>query len=164
MLVPLFDNRNAGGTFLIRICREFFDKARRNWRTERQVRSNRRGAAAVELALVMPILLTVVFGVIQYGMVIHTRHLMVYAAREAARSYVVGESDADEAETLALNRLSDTPFSYTVTVTEPEDGESDVTVSISLPMAEAAIISYIGSSLFSGDIVATVVMRVEDSS
>jgi hypothetical protein len=49
-------------------------------------------------------------------------------------------------------------------VTEPEDGESDVTVSISLPMAEAAIISYIGSSLFSGDIVATVVMRVEDSS
>ena len=124
----------------------------------------RRGAAAVELALVMPILLTVVFGVIQYGMVIHTRHLMVYAAREAARSYAVGESDSDAAETLALARLADTPFGYTVTVTEPEDGESDVTVSISLPMAEAAIISYIGSSLFSGDIVATVVMRVEDSS
>ena len=124
---------------MIRIYRRLFEKAGRNWRSGRRIRPNRRGAAAVELALVMPILLTVVFGVIQYGMVIHTRHVMVYAAREAARSYAVGESDADEAETLALNRLSDTPFSYTVAVTEPGSGESDVTVSISLPMAEAAI-------------------------
>jgi Flp pilus assembly protein TadG len=112
----------------------------------------------------MPVLLTVVFGIIQYGIVIHTRHVMVYAAREAARSYAVGESDSDAAQTLALDRLSGTSFNYTVAVTEPADGESDVTVSISLPMADAAIISYMGGSLFSGNIDATVVMRMESSS
>ncbi len=146
---------------MIRICRRFYDKARRNWLREERVQSNRRGVAAVELALILPVLLTVVFGVIQYGMVIHTRHTMVYAAREAARSYAVGESDVDEAEAMALDRLANSSFSYTITVTEPAEGENNVTVSISLPMAEAAIISYLGDWLFSGDIDATVVMRVE---
>ncbi|HJM49098.1 MAG TPA: TadE family protein [Alphaproteobacteria bacterium] len=133
-------------------------------RVLRPLLGQRRGAAAVELALVMPVLLTVVFGVIQYGLVIHTRHVMVYAAREAARCYVVDECDAGAAEALALNRLSDTPFGYTVTVTEPEEGDSDVTVSISLPMAEAAIISYLSDALFAGNIEASVTMRVESDS
>ena len=79
------------------------------------------------------------------------------------------DSQASKAEVLAARsalrgKAAVPAFNYTVMVTEPEEGESDVSVSISMPMAEAAIISYIGSSLFSGNIVATVTMRVEGSS
>ena len=45
-----------------------------------------RGAAAVELALVLPVLLLVLFGVIDFGRMLHTQLKLTEAAREGARA------------------------------------------------------------------------------
>jgi Flp pilus assembly protein TadG len=48
-----------------------------------------RGAAAVELALVMPILVMLLFGIIEFARVWNVRQTMTDAAREGARVAVV---------------------------------------------------------------------------
>ena len=126
----------------------------------------RRGAAAVEMALVLPTFIAVIAGIIQYGSIISTEHLMVTAAREAARSYAVGASSAGQAQSIAQSRLASTGLTYTVTVTTATGANGDeVTVSITVPMADAAIIDVIGSIYaglgMSGTISATATMRVE---
>lgn len=52
------------------------------WRSER-------GAAAVEFALVLPVLLALVLGCIEFGRAYNTQISLTHAAREAARSMVV---------------------------------------------------------------------------
>lgn len=45
----------------------------------------RRGAVIVELAIVMPVLLLMVFGIIEFGHAAFVRHVMINAATEGAR-------------------------------------------------------------------------------
>jgi len=47
--------------------------------------ARRRGQAVVEFALVLPLLLLLVFGAIEFGRVLLRLHLLTTAAREAAR-------------------------------------------------------------------------------
>ncbi len=49
-----------------------------------------RGSAAVELALLMPLLLLVVFGVIDFGRMLNTQITLTEAAREGARAAALG--------------------------------------------------------------------------
>jgi Flp pilus assembly pilin Flp len=48
------------------------------------------GAAAVEFALLLPLLVLLLFGFIQFGMAFNTRIQATNAAREAARAAVIG--------------------------------------------------------------------------
>jgi len=50
-----------------------------------------RGQAAVELALVLPVVLVVLLLVVQVGLVVRDQVLVVHAAREAARAASVGD-------------------------------------------------------------------------
>jgi Flp pilus assembly protein TadG len=49
-------------------------------------RRNQHGAAAVEFALVLPILLLLVFGIIDFGYMSYNRNQLTNAAREGARN------------------------------------------------------------------------------
>ena len=51
------------------------------------------GAAAVEFALLLPLLVLLLFGFIQFGLAFNTRIQATNAAREAARQAVVGVDD-----------------------------------------------------------------------
>jgi Flp pilus assembly pilin Flp len=51
------------------------------------------GAAAVEFALLLPLLVLLLFGFIQFGLAFSTRIQATNAAREAARQAVVGVDD-----------------------------------------------------------------------
>jgi Flp pilus assembly pilin Flp len=51
------------------------------------------GAAAVEFALLLPLLVLLLFGFIQFGLAFNTRIQATNAAREAARAAVVGIDD-----------------------------------------------------------------------
>ena len=48
-----------------------------------------RGAAAVEFALVFPVLILVLIGIIEYGAVFNTQLMLTSAAREGARTMAV---------------------------------------------------------------------------
>jgi Flp pilus assembly pilin Flp len=54
------------------------------------------GAAAVEFALLLPLLVLLLFGFIQFGTAFNTRIQATNAAREAARAAVTGVDDWDD--------------------------------------------------------------------
>jgi hypothetical protein len=64
-----------------------------------QPRDNR-GQALLEFALVLPILLLLVFGIIEFGLIFFDNLVITQAAREGARVGVVGGSDAEIMETV----------------------------------------------------------------
>ncbi|MDF9716920.1 pilus assembly protein [Nocardioides sp. ChNu-153] len=68
---------------------------------------DQRGAAAVEFALVLPILLLLVFGIIAYGYMLSFRGSMSQAAAEGARAAAVHQAgsggSAQESARAALN-------------------------------------------------------------
>jgi Flp pilus assembly protein TadG len=50
---------------------------------------NERGASAVEFALVLPVLMLILFGTIEFGMVMYSREVLTNASREGARAGIV---------------------------------------------------------------------------
>ena len=99
----------------------------------------------------MPLLLLVLIGIFQFGNIFYTRQIMVDVAREAARSYAVGESTAAQAQQLALDRLAAVSnLGFTATVSEPSGTNNDVTVTITVPTADAALVSNPLAGIFGG--------------
>ena len=52
-------------------------------------RLNERGASAVEFALLLPVLMLILFGIIEFGMVMYSREVLTNASREGARAGIV---------------------------------------------------------------------------
>ena len=50
------------------------------------------GAAAVEFALVLPILILILFGIIEFGFALHNKEVITNASREGARAGIVMNS------------------------------------------------------------------------
>jgi hypothetical protein len=64
-------------------------------RKRRSDRHGDRGAAAVEFALVLPILVLIIFGIVDFGRLLHAQIVVSEAAREATRvAALVTESAA----------------------------------------------------------------------
>jgi len=62
--------------------------------------ARRRGAEVLEVALLLPLVLTLLFGMAQFGWYFHVRHTIQAAAREAARvACVYGTSGTQSAAT-----------------------------------------------------------------
>lgn len=69
-----------------------------------KIRDNRAGTATVELALVMPLLLLLLMGIIEFGLLFQDFMLLKNAAREGARTGATGNSTtaiADRVENAA---------------------------------------------------------------
>jgi Flp pilus assembly protein TadG len=58
-------------------------------------RARDRGAAAVEFALILPVLLLIVFGIIDFGRMLNAQITTNQAAREAARVVMLGGDTGD---------------------------------------------------------------------
>lgn len=52
-------------------------------------RFNERGAAAVEMAIILPLLMLILFGIIDFGMIMYSREVITNASREGARAGIV---------------------------------------------------------------------------
>ncbi|HWJ08011.1 MAG TPA: TadE/TadG family type IV pilus assembly protein [Nocardioides sp.] len=72
-----------------------------------------RGAAALEFALIVPILLLLVFGIISYGYMLSFRQAISQAAAEGARAAAVAQRDADQVPD-AMAAMNDALDSYGV--------------------------------------------------
>jgi Flp pilus assembly protein TadG len=68
-------------------------------------RSGERGQAVIELALTLPLLLLVVFGIIDFGFMFQRYEAVTNAAREGARLGVLADYTATEAQNRALDYL-----------------------------------------------------------
>lgn len=86
-----------------------------------------RGAAAVETALVLPILLFVLFGLVDFGRMYNLQLKLTEAAREGARAATVGQSASGRVTSF----MAGTTTTTTVTYASP-DG------SVSYPSCPAA--------------------------
>lgn len=126
-----------------------------------------RGNAAVEFALVAPVLIGCVAGIIEYGNILHTQQKMQYASGLAARCYAVGTCTSATATTTAQTFLATSgSLTYSITVSEAAGATGqEVTVTITVPMVDAAIINVLtgllGTTAFSGNLQASTTMRVE---
>lgn len=82
----------------------------------RRTARSERGAAAVEFALVMPILIALVFGMIDFGWAINRYTVVNNAAREAVRTASLGGDDA-AIRASAQNSMDSTISSPVITIT-----------------------------------------------
>ena len=121
-----------------------------------------RGAAAVEFAFIMPILLLIFSGILQFGSVMFLENHMTNVAREASRRVAVGELTEATAATMVQGSLINWGVAYQVSVATADagGGNEDITVGISLPLADAALMDVLG--LFeTGSLSTSVTMRME---
>ena len=97
---------------------------------------NRRGQAMVEMALVLPILLLLLFGVVELGRLSNAYMVVMHAARHGARHGVVGATN-EEIRTYVKNAASSlNPAELTITIL-PDHGRvggNDIQVLVSYPV------------------------------
>jgi Flp pilus assembly protein TadG len=127
-------------------------------------RRERRGAALVEFAIVAPILMLILIGMIEFGRAMAVQQNVTTAAREAAREATLLGATVDSVEEVAEEYVSQVPageisVDITPTLDTIECGDL-VTVSVSVPLSA---ISKLGSTWFGDEITisASAVMRKE---
>lgn len=129
----------------------------------RRLGRDERGVSAVELAFILPVLVLMLSGIIQFGALMFLQNHITNVARDTARRVAVGELTKAEAEQSALDALIDWGITYTVVVSEPDPSDpadKDVVVDITAPMAEATLVDVLG--IFqSGTLGTQVTMRQE---
>jgi Flp pilus assembly protein TadG len=87
-----------------------------------------RGAAAVEFALVLPVLLLVLCGIVDFGRALHAQVVLTQAAREGARLAALGEPDASTRTLDAAGTLSAVEVDVTACPTNLAAADAVVTV------------------------------------
>jgi TadE-like protein len=96
----------------------------RKMRREKGHRAGRRGAALVEFAIVVPLLLFLVLGIMEFGMIMHDYIMLAQGAREGARTAAIGQPvskiKARVMEAAALRDLQ--PGMVQVTSLDPNTG------------------------------------------
>lgn len=110
----------------------------------------RRGAAVVEMAIVAPILITMLFGIIEFGWVFSLKQAMTNAAREGCRVATM-QGSADSDITGAINTyLSGTGLAaahYTTTLTHATANSPSEVVAISVPYSNVSLMGgYFGGT------------------
>jgi Flp pilus assembly protein TadG len=91
-----------------------------------------RGAAAVEFALLLPLLLLLLFGIIDAGRAINTQITLTQAAREGARLASLGQPNSTVVSGTRAAAFGLSPVTVTVTGCPPGAGPTtSATVSVS---------------------------------
>ncbi len=128
----------------------------------RACRMNEAGATAVEFAFIMPILLLMFSGIVQFGSIMFLENHMTNVARDATRKIAIGDLAQADAESAVQQSLVNWGVNYDIDVLAVDVGGGvlDFTVVISLPMSEAALIDVLGV-FQNGTLTASVTMQQE---
>jgi Flp pilus assembly protein TadG len=102
----------------------------------------RRAAAAVELAVVSPLLLAMLFGIIEFGWLFTVQHTMVNAAREGARLGVLQGSSVEDIEQRVQEYLQPMGLDddVAIDITEATIDDPFVRVSLTVPREEVSLV------------------------
>jgi Flp pilus assembly protein TadG len=115
----------------------------------RQTATSRRdrGASAVEFALLLPVLLLLLFGIVDFGRAINAQITLTQAAREGARVAALGQSAAsvqNRVTTAAAPLLSPVPATVTTCPANAGPGV-DAVVSVSYAFSFATPVGAIAA-------------------
>jgi hypothetical protein len=108
--------------------------------------------AVAEMAIVLPVLLALILGGVDFGFQLHVMHQMTAGAREGARMLAVRGGTTAQATTAALNQLTGINATFTVTfppATSPYD-PNDAIVRISVPERQISLGTFALLGLNSG--------------
>lgn len=111
-----------------------------------------RGATAVEFALLLPVLLLLVFGIIDFGRALNAQITLTQAAREGARLDALGQtnsvvvSHAETAATGLTGVIATETKACQPNSTVADDAEVTVTYTFSFVTPVGAIVGIFGSS------------------
>ena len=128
----------------------------------RAVIGDRRGAAVLEFAFLMPVLILILAGIVQFGMALFLRSSMLDTAQDVARRMAVGDlTTSPQVVSFVQDNMTGwvTP---SVTAVWPDTGigETDVSVTLTVPMSDAVPFDLLG--LFdSASMPVSAVMRME---
>jgi Flp pilus assembly protein TadG len=116
----------------------------KNWknliRRPRNGSRRKRAAAVVEFAVVLPLLLTILFGIIEYGWVFMVRQSLQTAAREGCRLAVLQTATDSAIETRVKSVMQPTGLStYSVSLTHASVGNPIETVEIQVPYNDVSL-------------------------
>jgi Flp pilus assembly protein TadG len=121
------------------------------------------GQAITEFALILPVLVALLLGIIQFGIVFNNYLTITDAARAGARKAAVSRFLGDNgaaAKTTAQNsaqQLNQTDLKVTVTSTNWDVPGSDVNVTVTYPYS----INILGWTVKAGDLSSTTKERLE---
>lgn len=133
---------------------------------------DQRGASAVEMALLLPVLLLVLFAIIDYGRFFHLQSMAASVASDAARTASLPDATDATITALLLGELNNGPDatppgfglgvapSISITPAERVPGQP-VTVSFSYPFEPLILPQFVGSTLFPASITAGASATVE---
>lgn len=97
----------------------------------------RRGTSTVEFALVAPVFLLFLMGILEFGRVMMVQNVLITAAREGARAAIISGATADSVEEKANDYAATCGVSGTTTTVDPADlsdatTETPITVTVSV--------------------------------
>ncbi len=111
-----------------------------------RLRRNRSGAAAVEMALVTPVMLGLLMGTFEYGIAFFTYNTMQVAARDVGRQVAINTMLVGNAEAAIRTRLPEwarTGATVTIQQSAPASPNTNVyTFIITMPMSAATPVRF----------------------
>jgi Flp pilus assembly protein TadG len=131
---------------------------------KRAKRGSRRGAAAIEFALVFPIFLLCVLGIVEIGRAIMVHQILTNGAREGARRAIIPGATDDQVHQMIDNYMTNTTISGHTRQITPSLADADphdpLVVTVSVPYSEVdwGIVHWIAGD---AELTASVVMRKE---
>lgn len=85
--------------------------------------SNEKGQALVELAIVLPLLLLLLLGIVEFGRVGHAYLTLNHAAREGARAGVIEASDQEVVDVVRAATTTLQQSALVITLNPPYSGD-----------------------------------------
>lgn len=79
--------------------------------TFKRIRKNQKGATVVEFAIILPLLLMMIFGILEFSLILYDKAMLTNATREAARATALfqwpGRISLDDIETVVNDYLEE---------------------------------------------------------
>lgn len=120
-----------------------------------------KGLAIIELALTLPLLITVLSGIVQFGGLFFVQNKMINVARDVTRKLAIGDITSGQVNAQVQAQLAGWTQTFTTTTTMPSGSSKDCSVEIKVPKASVSLMDIFGM-FKTGDLKAKVVMRIED--